>query len=132
MLRRSKRALLLALVIASSVIAPIAEAGKAASPMAIVSLPNSSPLVSFRLLFNVGSASDPKGKEGLAALTASMLAGGGSRDMTYEQIVSAMYPMATSFNSQVDKEMTVFYGTTHVDNLPKFYQIGRASCRERV
>jgi len=123
MLRRSKRALLLALIIASSVIAPIAEAGKAASPMAIVSLPNSSPLVSFRLLFNVGSASDPKGKEGLAALTASLLAGGGSRDMTYEQIVSAMYPMATSFSSQVDKEMTVFYGTTHVDNLPKFYQI---------
>jgi zinc protease len=34
-----------------------------------------------------------------------------------------MYPMATSFGSQVDKEMTVFSGTTHVDNLPKYYQI---------
>lgn len=123
MLRRSKRALIFALLIASAALVPLAEAGKAASAMATVTLPNSSPLVSFRLLFNVGSASDPKGKEGLAQLTASMLSDGGSRAMTYEQIVSAMYPMATGFSSQVDKEMTVFSGTTHVDNLPKYYQI---------
>lgn len=127
MSHRSKRALVatfvITLIVASSALAPIAEAGKAASPMATVSLPNSSPLVTFRLLFNAGSASDPKGKEGLASLTADLLAGGGSREMTYEQIVSAMYPMATGFGSQVDKEMTVFYGTTHVDNLPKYYQL---------
>ena len=100
-----------------------ARAGKASSSMASVLLPNSSPLVSFRLLFNVGSAADPRGKEGLAALTASMISDGGSRAMSYEQIVQAMYPMATSFGSQVDKEMTVFAGTTHVDNLQKYYQI---------
>src|SRR2546423_5617875 len=123
MLRRSQRALAVALVIASSVFAPMAEAGKAAKNMATVSLPTWSQLVTFRLLFNVGAASDPKGKEGLAALTASLLAGGGSRDMTYEEIISRMYPMATGFGSQVDKEMTVFYGTTHVDNLEKYYQI---------
>ncbi|MFL6213817.1 MAG: M16 family metallopeptidase [Blastocatellia bacterium] len=123
MLRRSKRALVFALIIASSALVPVAEAGKAAPAMATVTLPNSSPLVTFRLLFNVGSASDPKGKEGLAQLTASMLSDGGSRAMTYEQIVSAMYPMATGFGSQVDKEMTVFSGTTHTDNLPKYYQI---------
>src|SRR5689334_4437681 len=123
MLRRSKRALIVALNIASSALAPVAEAGKAAPAMASVTLPNSSPLVTFRLLFNVGSASDPKGKEGLARLTASLLSDGGSRAMTYEQIVSAMYPMATGFSSQVDKEMTVFSGTTHVDNLPKYYEI---------
>ncbi|HWN98634.1 MAG TPA: pitrilysin family protein [Blastocatellia bacterium] len=101
----------------------LARAGKASSSMASVLLPNSSPLVSFRLLFNVGSASDPKGKEGVAALTASMISDGGSRAMSYEQIVQAMYPMATGFASQVDKEMTVFSGTTHIDNLPKYYQI---------
>jgi len=39
-----------------------------------VLLPNRSPLVSFRLLFMTGSAFDPKGKEGIASLTASMLA----------------------------------------------------------
>lgn len=123
MLNRSRRALFIALIIASAAVAPVAGAGKAASPMATVSLPNSSPLVTFRLLFNVGAASDPKGKEGLAALTASLLANGGSRELTYDQIVSRMFPMATSFNSQVDKEMTAFSGTTHVDNLAAYYQI---------
>jgi zinc protease len=68
-----------------------------------------------------GAASDPKGKEGVAALTAAMLSQGGSRAMTYEQIVEAMYPMATSFSSQIDKEMTVFQGSTHIDNLDKYY-----------
>lgn len=84
---------------------------------------NRSPLISFRILFMTGAASDPEGKEGVAALTAAMLSEGGSRSMTYEQIVSAMYPMATGFGSQVDKEMTVFTGTTHVDNLDKYYSL---------
>ena len=101
----------------------LASAGKAAPSMASVLLPNSSPLISFRWLFNVGSATDPKGKEGVAALTASMISDGGSRAMSYDQIVQAMYPMATGFVSQVDKEMTVFYGTTHRDNLQKYYEI---------
>ncbi|HYP28916.1 MAG TPA: pitrilysin family protein [Blastocatellia bacterium] len=86
-------------------------------------IPNSSPLVSFRFLFNAGSSADPKGKEGLASLTAAMISGGGTRSMTYEEIVKAMYPMATSFSSQVDKEMTVFVGTTHLDNLQKYYAL---------
>lgn len=90
-----------------------------------VLLPNRSPLVSFRILFMTGAASDPKGKEGLASLTAAMLAEGGSRAKTYSQITEAMYPMATSFQWQVDKEMTVFSGTTHVDNLNKYYSLIR-------
>ncbi len=88
-----------------------------------VLLPDSSSLVSLRLLFTVGAAFDPPGKAGLAALTAACLAGGGSRLMKYEEIVRAMYPMATAFAAQVDKEMTVFIGATHVDNLPAYYEI---------
>ena len=72
-----------------------------------------------------GSANDPKGKEGLASLTAALLAEGGTRAKTYAQITDAMYPMATSFSWQVDKEMTVFSGTTHVDNLEKYYSLIR-------
>jgi zinc protease len=72
-----------------------------------------------------GSAADPKGKEGLASLTAAMLAEGGSRTKTYAEITDAMYPMATSFGWQVDKEMTVFSGTTHSDNLEKYYSLIR-------
>jgi len=90
-----------------------------------VLIPNRSPLVSFRILFMTGSANDPKGKEGLASLTAALLAEGGTRTKTYAQITDAMYPMATSFSWQVDKEMTVFSGTTHVDNLEKYYSLIR-------
>jgi zinc protease len=85
--------------------------------------PGTSPLITFRILFTTGSAFDPPGKEGLAALTASLLAKGGSRTMTYDQIVQTLYPMAASVNSQVDKEMTVFSGTTHVENLDRYYAL---------
>lgn len=101
----------------------------AASTMANASnevlLPTSSPLVSFRILFMTGSAADPAGKEGLANLTASLLSVGGSRQMSYDQISEAFYPMAAGFGSQVDKEMTVFTGTTHADNLNRYYAIIR-------
>jgi zinc protease len=100
-----------------------AESAAPAAKMNAVLQPNRSPLVTFRILFMTGSASDPKGKEGVAALTAALLAQGGSRTMTYNQITEAFYPMATSFNWQIDKEMTVFTGTTHLDNLDRYYGI---------
>lgn len=90
-----------------------------------VLLPNRSPLITFRILFMTGSAADPKGKEGVAALTAAMLAEGGTRAKAYSEIVEAMYPLATSFDWQIDKEMTVFTGTTHLDNLTKYYSLVR-------
>jgi zinc protease len=92
---------------------------------ASVLLPGTSPLVSFRILFMTGSAFDPPGKEGLAALTASMLAEGGTRSLSYDQIVQALYPMASSVSSEVDKEMTVFGGTTHIENLDSYYSFLR-------
>jgi zinc protease len=91
--------------------------------IATVLLPGTSPLVTFRVLWMTGSAFDPPGKEGLAALTASMLTRGGSRATSYDRIVQAMYPMATSVNAQVDKEMTVISGTTHVENLDRYYAL---------
>jgi zinc protease len=95
----------------------------ASAKMVSVLQPNRSPLVTFRILFMTGSASDPKGKEGVAALTAALLAKGGTRTMSYDQITEAFYPMATSFDWQIDKEMTVFTGTTHVDTLDRYYGI---------
>ena len=87
--------------------------------------PSHSPIVTFRILFNTGAASDPAGKEGLAALTAALLAKGGSHALAYEQIIEAMYPLATSFDAQVDKEMTVFVGQAHVDTLDRYYGLIR-------
>jgi len=88
-----------------------------------VILPSDSPLVSFRILFKTGSASDPAGKDGIAALTAAMLAEGGTREMSYDQIVRALFPTASSIRAHTDKEMTVFSGTTHIDNLEKYYSL---------
>src|SRR5688572_33495586 len=105
------------LVVPGSVIAKMQN--NSSAKLATVTIPNRSPLISFRLVFNTGAASDHEGKEGMAALTAAMLAQGGSRVMTYEQIVEAMYPMATGFGWQIDKEMTTFSGTAHIDNLEK-------------
>ncbi|HEX8355541.1 MAG TPA: hypothetical protein VF611_21725, partial [Pyrinomonadaceae bacterium] len=48
-------------------------AAAAARPASVLE-PTQSPLVSFRLLFTTGAASDPEGKEGVASLTAAMLA----------------------------------------------------------
>ncbi|MDQ3665393.1 MAG: insulinase family protein [Acidobacteriota bacterium] len=119
------RRAILALLVSIALLTPLAAFGRSPKPMstkiANVLQPNSSPLVTFRIVFMTGAAADPTGKEGVAALTAAMLAQGGSRTLSYEQIVEAMYPMATSFGWQIDKEMTVFTGTTHIDNLNKYY-----------
>lgn len=93
--------------------------------MRVVEIPGASPLVTFRIVFLTGAASDPAGKEGLANLTAAMLAQGGTRRMSYQQILDAMFPMATTVSSQVDKEMTTFSAVTHADNLERFYALLR-------
>jgi zinc protease len=90
-----------------------------------IELPGKSPLVTLRFVFTTGAASDPESKPGLAHLTGEMLGNGSTKDLTYKQIVDAMYPMATSVNVYSDKEMTTFVGETHRDNLDKFYGLMR-------
>jgi len=98
--------------------------------MRVVALPSRSPLITFRIVLMTGAASDASGKEGAASLTAAMLAEGGARELTYKQIVDAMFPMAASVSRQVDKEMTTFSATTHLDNLEAFYKLFRAMLLE--
>jgi zinc protease len=74
------------------------------------------PQLRVKLLFDVGSAYDPKGKEGLARLTAAMIADAGSRAMRIDEINKALYPLAGGFGAQVDKEMTTFTMSVHRDN----------------
>lgn len=93
--------------------------------MEVLAMPGQSPLIQFRIVFRAGSANDPKGKEGAAAFTAALLANGGTKSMSYQQILDAIYPMAASFDDQVDKEMIVFSGSTHVDNLEAYYALLR-------
>lgn len=84
---------------------------------------NSSPLVDVNWLFNTGAAADPQGKKGLAALTAAMLAQGGSESMSYKDIKKALYPLAGSFGYQLDKEMISLRGRVHKDNAVKWYAL---------
>jgi len=81
------------------------------------------PNVMVKFLFTQGAASDPKGKEGLAQLSAQMITEAGSREMRIDEINKALYPMAGAFFSLVDKEMTTFTGVVHKDNLDGFLGI---------
>jgi len=90
---------------------------------AIVRLPVvDDPNVSVQVWIKAGSMNDPAGKEGLALLTASMLAEGGTERLPYDKILAALYPMAAAYGATVDKEMTVFTGHTHRDHADAFAQ----------
>ena len=91
---------------------------QAAKPSTIPLLeqPSDSPLIDVALIFHTGAAFDPPGKKGLAWLTASMLANGGTAKRSYAEIQQAFYPMASGLIAQTDKEMVKFAGTVHRDN----------------
>lgn len=91
----------------------------------LIAQPGKSPLITLRVVFQTGSASDPAGKEGLASLTAKMLAEGGTRRQPYKKIIEALFPMAAEVSWQVDQEMTTFSAETHLDNLERFYALFR-------
>jgi zinc protease len=96
-----------------------AVAPKAAAPTADIDFviqKTTLPQLNIKLLFAAGSAHDPKGKEGLAALAASMIAEAGSKDMRIDEINRALYPLAGVYRDQVDKEMTTFTVSIHRDN----------------
>jgi zinc protease len=110
--------------------AAVALVSAAHAQIRLVDLPGKSPLINFRLVFETGSAHDPKGKEGVAYLTAQMLGQAGTKDLTYKQVLDALFPMASSVGVQVDKEMTVFSSQTHEENLGAFYKVFRAMMLE--
>jgi zinc protease len=105
----------------------LAVAAGATAQMRTVTLPSQSPLVTFRVVFTAGCTSEPADKPGLALLTAAMVADAGTRDLTYQQLSDALFPMASSIGYQVDKELTTFSGTTHVDNLDAYYKLFRGA-----
>ncbi len=88
-----------------------------------LSVKSAVPQLNVKLLFQAGSAYDPPGKQGLAALSASMVAEAGSKALKIDEIKKALFPMAASFNGQVDKEMATFTGIVHRDNAAAFLDI---------
>jgi zinc protease len=109
------------LSIAVAATASTALANEVKAPIRIVRLPSpSSPLVTLRLVFQVGAADDEPGKEGLADLTAAMLGEGGTLKRTWSEVLEALYPMAAEIQCYGDKDAFVFTGTVHRDNLDAF------------
>ena len=96
---------------------------KPAAKFNVLDNTNSSPLIDVNFVFYTGAAADPKGKKGLAALTASMVARGGSETRSYKEIQKALYPIAGSFSASVDKEMVSFSGRVHKDKAELWYSI---------
>lgn len=98
---------------------------KTASDVAfnILDKSNDSPLLDINVLFYTGSAADPVGKKGTAALMSSMLTQGGSQTRPYKEIKQGLYPLAGSFWSQLDKEMISFSGRVHKDNAQAWYAL---------
>jgi len=84
---------------------------------------NALPQLNIKLNFITGSASDPKGREGLAELTGSMVADAGSSEMPIDEIRRAFFPMAGVFRADVDKEMTTLTASVHRDNWKAFFDI---------
>ncbi len=115
-------ALVCAVASAASAGAATAAAADTASPAAprieLVTLPSpQSPIVAIRAFFRTGSIDDPAGKEGLANLTASVVGEGATAKRPYKDLVEALYPLAASIVTRVDREVTVFSLVVHREKL---------------
>ncbi len=120
-----KTALLLALiVVAGAFVLALTYQQSPAAEAVSLNEPDS-PFVAFNIWVKAGSQNDPRGKEGLAALTANLLAEGSTTQDSYERIRAKLYPMAAGYESSVDKEMSVFTGRIHKDNLDAYYALFR-------
>jgi len=85
-------------------------------------LPNSNKVV-IKLMFMNGSICDPEGKEGLTYTTATLITEGGTGELSFADIQDKIYPMAASYSSHVDKEVSIFTFSVHIDWLDEFYPI---------
>ena len=80
------------------------------------------PLVSFVIAARTGSAADPKGKEGLAALTAE-LARRGAAGRKREELEDALDVLGASLDVEVDPDSTRLWGQVLARNLDPFLDI---------
>lgn len=91
----------------------------------VIEQPSDAALVDVRITFQTGAAFDPPGKTGLAQLSASMLAHGGSARRSYAELQQAFHPIASGLSVQVDKELVTFTATVHRDNLDTWHALVR-------
>ena len=114
---------LLAFVFAASA---LAFSQQAATPSNVVVLPSPSPLYEVQIMVRTGSADDPAGKEGTAALTAQMMLDGGFGDpkdpVTKERLAEITRPWGSGASPGVlvEKQATTFTLRVPRDAFPQF------------
>ncbi|MBE2281170.1 MAG: insulinase family protein [Ignavibacteriaceae bacterium] len=89
----------------------------------ILKINKENPIISIKVWFKVGSQDDPKGKEGLSYLTASMLTQGGTAKNTFASMTEKLFPLASYYSARPSVEMTIFEGKTHKDNFDEFVSL---------
>jgi zinc protease len=75
------------------------------------------------LQFRSGAVDDPLGKAGVTYLAARLMAEGGTQALDSQALRAALFPMATTVHTRVDKELTTFYATFHRDHVAKMVRI---------
>lgn len=98
-----------------------------AAPPSVILPANEEPAVALAAWFRVGSQDDPKGKEGLAWLTAQMVSRAATTDHRYDEILALLYPLAASYEASVDREMTVISGRASTSDSPEFLELFSAA-----
>ena len=88
----------------------------------------------FRIWFKVGSQNDPPGKEGLAAITAAMLAEGlDARTTLRTRFSTSCFRWPPAIRRRPAVEMTVISGRVHKDNLGRLLSaVDRGDSRARL
>jgi zinc protease len=113
----------MAAIALGAVVIPAGGMRAADAPGVIALSEPASPFVAFNIWIKSGSAADPKGKEGLASMTASLISDGATKQDRVEAILEKLYPLAAGYDAVVDKEMTNLTGRVHKDNLDAFYAL---------
>ena len=80
------------------------------------------PVIHFKVMIKSGSMDDPKGKEGLAYFTASLLRRG-TKSFSRDEIEEMLDLISARLDIRTEKEVIVISGTTLKENLDKFYHI---------
>jgi len=89
----------------------------AAEPVQVVELPTpGAPNLYLQAVLDAGSAYDPTGQEGLAALTIRSMIEAGAGERTGQQVRDALFEAGTSFQTVVDREYASIRLTCHRDH----------------
>lgn len=97
-------------------------------PVVYVASDRELPLVNISILVRTGNYLDPKGKEGLAVLTAYLLSKGGTKSMTAEELDERLAFLAAEFSSGAGDTQ----GRIHLNLLSKDLDEGLTILRETL